>query len=107
MNTNKKNNPPRIGGFAFDWDVLLYLDGENNSTRATTLEDNVRSEMSNKLLAKVNGLHLEFLCKMLDGDTLTALRTVDNGIKINVSHTSRWRRSSQCSSHISVEPLLK
>jgi hypothetical protein len=61
MNTNKKITPREIGGFAFDWDVLLYLDGENNSTRATTLEDNVRSEMSNELLAKVNGLHLEFL----------------------------------------------
>jgi len=57
----KKNTHQLVSVLAFDWDVLLYLDGENNSTRATTLEDNVRSEMSNELLAKVNGLHLEFL----------------------------------------------
>jgi len=75
-----------VGVLAFDWDVCL--DGKGNTTRATTLEDDVRTEVSNEHLAKVDGLHLELLREMLDGEALTILGTSNESVEVDLGRVS-------------------
>ena len=75
-----------MGVLAFDWDVCL--DGKGNTTRATTLEDDVRTEMRDENLAEVDGLHLELLRQMLDGEALTILDTGDERVEVDVGRVS-------------------
>ena len=82
----------------FDWDVCL--DGEGDTTRATTLEDDVRTKMGDKRLAEVDGLHLKLLRQMLDGEALTILDTGDERVEVDVGRVSSREHSG---SH--VEPL--
>ena len=74
--------------------MLFYLDGETDSTSASTLEDDVRTEMSDQHLAEVDGLHLELTREMLDGDALTILGTGHDGIKVDLGRISSRERSS-------------
>jgi len=100
-NEYKKTNPLSNQGVLRLTGISFYLDGKGNTTRSTTLEDDVRTEVSNEHLAKVDGLHLELPRQMLDGDALTTLVTSDDGVEVDLVRISSREHSS---SHLCIEP---